>query len=381
METTAADKVRIDTDLLIPGKGEPIKSGSLVFDSKEGKILFAGATKNLPKDLANLSVSDHVPVLLPGLWDCHVHYFGMASGNLDLLATLPQSLAGVRSARDFAATLNAGYTSVREVGGYGVDMKQAVDEGWIPGPRIYSAGAPISQTAGHGDLHTVPLELVHDRINHGLPLAVADGVEGAILAVRKQIRRGAKLIKICATGGVLSRIDSPTAAQFNKSELEAMVEEATRTNLIVAAHAHGTEGIIAALKAGVKTIEHGSYLNDEAIALMKEKDAILVATRFIQVNGVRNAQNMTPESYRKLLAVEQENLQSYKKAVRRLFFPVASRCLFRHDSKADIPLLYLVDQGRCQNRPRNRPRPLERRLAFQPRDERTGTGPCRKSDP
>ncbi|KAF2765617.1 hypothetical protein EJ03DRAFT_354671 [Teratosphaeria nubilosa] len=162
----------------------------------------------------------------------------------------------------------------------------------------------------------MPLDLLHDRIEHGLPLCLADGVDSAVLAVRKQIRRGAKVIKICATGGVLSRIDSPTAAQFNNSELEAMVEEATRTNLLVAAHAHGTSGIIAALNAGVKTIEHGSYLDDEAIALMKEKGAIPVATRFIQVNGVRNPQNMPPGSFKKILVVEQENLRSYKAAIK-----------------------------------------------------------------
>lgn len=112
-------------------------------------------------------------------------------------------------------------------------------------PNIYAAGAPLSQTAGHGDLHSVPLELMHDRINHGfMPLCITDGVEEAIRGTRKQIRRGAKLIKICSTGGVMSRIDSPRAAQYTKSELEAVVEEATRTKLVVAAHAHGTEGIV-----------------------------------------------------------------------------------------------------------------------------------------
>ena len=146
--------------------------------------------------------------------------------------------------------MNAGYTSVREVGGYGVELSKAINEGWLPGPNIYSAVSPISQTAGHGDLHTMPLELLHDRINHGLPLHVCDGVDEAIKAVRIQIRRGAKLIKVCATGGVMSRIDSPLAAQFTSAELSAMVEEATRTNMIVAAHCHGTDGIVAALNAG-----------------------------------------------------------------------------------------------------------------------------------
>lgn len=113
----------------------------------------------------------------------------------------------------------------------------------------------------------------------------------------------------------MSRIDSPRAAQFTKSELEAMVEEATRTNILVAAHAHGTEGIIAALKAGVKTIEHGSYLTQEAIDLMIEKEAILVPTRLIQVRMLRNKDALPPESFKKLLDVEQANFDSAKAAV------------------------------------------------------------------
>lgn len=151
---------------------------------------------------------------------------------MDKLALLRPALAGFRAAKDAVATLNAGYTSVREVGGYGIDFSKAIDEEWIPGPRIYSAGAPISQTAGHGDLHTQPIELMHHKIASGLPLHLADGVEEAIKAVRLQIRRGAKVIKVCSTGGVMSRIDSPRAAQFTPSELEAMVAEATRTNMV-----------------------------------------------------------------------------------------------------------------------------------------------------
>ncbi|KAF2765618.1 hypothetical protein EJ03DRAFT_354672 [Teratosphaeria nubilosa] len=127
------NEVRIDTDLLIPGRGSPIEDASLIFHPETGTILFAG-----------LITTTHAPVLMPGLWDTHVHFFGSATGDLDDLALLPPSLAGVRSARDLAATLNAGYTSVREVGGYGIDMAKAVDEGWIPGPKIYAAGAPIS---------------------------------------------------------------------------------------------------------------------------------------------------------------------------------------------------------------------------------------------
>jgi imidazolonepropionase-like amidohydrolase len=247
-----------------------------------------------------------------------VHFFGVAGTDGETLTTTPGALAGARCARDAAATLNAGFTSVREVGGYGIDFSKAINEGWIPGPRIYAAGAPISQTAGHGDIHEAPLSLVQSRIAEfgGMPYYLADGVEQAILAVRKQIRRGAQVIKICATGGVLSRIDSPRAAQFNKSELEAMVEEAVRTNLVVAAHAHGTSGIIAAIKAGVHTIEHGSYLDEEAINLMLERNVMLIATRFVQTRILKSHDGLPDVEYQKLIAVEKANFESYKAAIK-----------------------------------------------------------------
>ena len=320
-DSNVTSEIRVDADVLIPGRGKPIENGTLICgtekadDSEErGKILYAGARADVPFKYSSLSAIK-VPVLMPGLWDCHVHYFGNSIPDLDKLALLPPALAGMRAARDVATTLNAGYTSVREVGGYGVDFAEAINEGYIPGPHIYSAGAPISQTAGHGDLHTQPIELMHHSIEKGLPLCLADGVDEAIKAVRLQIRRGAKLIKICSTGGVLSRIDSPTAAQFTNKEIEAMVEEATRTNMIVAAHAHGTDGILAALHAGVKTIEHGSYLTQEVIDLMIEKQAILVATRWIQVFGVKHPEGMPEESYKKIVPVEKANKKSYQAAV------------------------------------------------------------------
>lgn len=333
---SSSGKLRVDTDLLIPGRGDPIKNGTLICGTEEasnseerGKILFAGSKSDLPSEYTSLSAIK-VPILMPGLWDCHVHYFGEAVPNLEHVAVLRPALAGARSVRDIAATLNAGFTSVREVGGYGIDFHEAIQEGWLPGPHIYSAGAPISQTAGHGDLHTQPIELMHHKIAEGLPLCLADGVDEAIKAVRMQIRRGAKVIKICSTGGVMSRIDSPRAAQFNRSELEAMVEEATRTNMYVAAHAHGTEGILAALKAGVMTIEHGSYLTEEVIDMMKEKGAILCATRFIQVNGIKHPENMPEESYKKILVVERANKKSYEAAV-------------SNESPRNPPMCHLID--------------------------------------
>ena len=262
-----------------------------------------------------------------------VHYYGGTSSNLDLdqLIQLPPALAGLRAAKHVAATLNAGFTSVRELGGYGIDFSKAVDEGWIPGPHIYSAGAPISQTAGHGDLQSQPMELIHHKIAQGVPLHLADGVEEATYAVRLQVRRGAKVIKVCSTGGTFSQTDDVSTAQFTKTELEAVVEDATRKKLAVAAHAHGTEGIIAALEAGVETIEHGSYLTEEAIKLMKAKGAILIATRFLAVHNHTDRKGMSKESYQKILELGEANKKSCGEAVSCAAHPCRMLALIEGD--------------------------------------------------
>ena len=143
IDSDAPKQLRIDADILIPGRGNPMKSGVLVYSPNRalggtGKIIWAGQAVHLPPSYSKLPVHVRVPVLMPGLWDCHCHYLGEAEPNLDHLAVLPHALAGARSARDVAATLNAGFTSVRELAGFGAELSKAINEGWIPGPNIYS---------------------------------------------------------------------------------------------------------------------------------------------------------------------------------------------------------------------------------------------------
>ena len=278
MKSRSPSEFRVDANLLIPGRGDPISNGSLVISGS--KISFSGSTDSLPDEYTHLSPTE-VPVLMPGMWDCHVHFAGTTQFTLDDWATTPPALAGARLARDVAATLNAGFTSVRETAGYGTELVKAIDEGWLAGPNIYSAVSILSQTAGHGDAHSVPLDVLNSRIQNGsgIPLHVCDGVDQCIRAVRVQVRRGAKTIKVAATGGVASGVDSPQERQFSDAELKAIVEEAARCDRVVAAHCHGKRGIMAALRAGCHTIEHGSYLDDEAIDLMLKQKTFLVATR------------------------------------------------------------------------------------------------------
>jgi len=308
----AADNRRIDAELLICGRGDPIEEAAIIFTDK---ILWVGKKDALPIEYAYLEAT-FVRVLMPGMWDTHVHYFGITSSLLDDMLTVSQPLAGARLARDVAATLNAGVTSVRELGGYGVEIAKAIQEGSIPGPTIYSSVSLLSQTAGHGDLHSHSSETVTHATQHGLPVYVCDGVDQCVKAVRMQIRRGAKVIKICATGGATSLIDDVQQAQFSHAELSAIVEEAGKADRIVAAHCHGKKGIIAALMAGCKTIEHGSFLDEECVSLMLEKDAILVSTRYAIDFAWRHADGLNADVAAKLQIIGEANKRSCDLAVR-----------------------------------------------------------------
>jgi len=295
---------RIDADLLIPGRGQPVPDASVVFDG--ASITYAGPSRTAPEVPTRLAV----PCLMPGLWDCHAHFLGLRSLDLNELAMVPTAVLAARAAKDAEIVLQAGFTSVREAGGLGVHLARVVDEGLLAGPSIYAPGAILSQTGGHADLHALPLAWMDDLCRGGGPLALCDGVPECLKAVRTQLRLGAKVIKICASGGVLTQVDDPVHQQFSDDELRAIVDEAGRAERIVMAHCHGKAGIMAALRAGVHTIEHGSYLDEEAAAAMRELGAVLVPTRFIVERGLQAKDSMPDYAYEKLIAVADSHLQA-----------------------------------------------------------------------
>ena len=218
---------------------------------------------------------------MPGMWECHGHLLGTRTFDLGQLPLEPEALRAARCTRDLRAALDAGITSVRDVGGLGLYLARVVDEGVIDGPAIYGAGAILSTTGGHGDLHSFPLDWMRDYSAQGGMMRLADGPDECARAVREQLRRNAKVIKVCASGGVLSEVDDPVHQQFTVAELRVIVEVAGLADRVVAAHCHGKPGIMAALRAGVRTIEHGTYLDDECCDAMRETSAILVPTRTI----------------------------------------------------------------------------------------------------
>jgi imidazolonepropionase-like amidohydrolase len=301
---------RIEAELLIPGHGDPVRGGVVLLDGP--RISYAGPAGAAPQ-------TPGVPVwraaaVMPGMWDCHGHFLGTRSLDLGQLPFEPEPLRGVRSARDLRAALDAGITSVREVGGLGVHLARAVAEGTADGPAIYGAGAILSTTGGHGDLHSFPLDWAGDWSMLTGMTRLADGPDECAKAAREQLRRNARVIKVCASGGVLSELDDPIHQQFTMAELRAIVEVAGLADRVVAAHCHGKPGIMAALRAGVHTIEHGTYLDDECCDAMRESGTILVPTRTIVEEMLANKTAVPDYALAKLEAIADIHAQAVTRA-------------------------------------------------------------------
>lgn len=216
--------------------------------------------------------------LLPGLIDLHIHAMFSNPGSIQSFVE-PFSLQFYESVRNLEATLRAGITSARDAGGADLGAKTAVDTGLIRGPRLRTAISIMSQTGGHGDFwHPSGVSNPGMGPHPGRPSGIADGVEEVRKVTRTLLRAGADQIKICSTGGVLSPTDDPKHSQFTPAEIAVIVEEAELQGKYVMAHAQGTAGITNALRAGVRTIEHGIYLDDDAIQLFLDRNAYLVPT-------------------------------------------------------------------------------------------------------
>jgi imidazolonepropionase-like amidohydrolase len=235
------------------GSGSPIAAADVVMS--EGRIVDVGIGLDGDEqvDVSGLT-------LLPGFFDCHVHV--MVSG-IDLMRRLqrPFSYQFLEAARNLAATLDCGITSVRDAGGADLGVQRAVEDGLLDGPRMQIAISALSQTGGHGDGWLPSGVTTFLMSPHpGRPAGLVDGPEEMRKRVREIIRAGANVIKVHTSGGVLSPRDSPKHAQFRPDELAALIAEATAAGLPVMAHAQATDGIKNAVRAGVRSIEHGIYL-------------------------------------------------------------------------------------------------------------------------
>ena len=257
--------------------------------------------------------------VLPGLFDCHTHVVVSSIDTMRLIQT-PFSYRFFQAAANLEATLRIGITTVRDAGGADLGVKQAVDDGLILGPRMQISLSMLSQTGGHGD-DWMPFggEVRALLTEHpGVPSTIVDGTEEMRRKVRELIRMGADVIKVATSGGVLSPRDKPTHAHFRLEELEVLVEEATAAGIFVMAHAQATPGIKNAIRAGIRSIEHGIYLDDEAIEMMLDRGTWLVPT-LVAPRGVIDAADAgaaIPEaSVAKARDVVETHRASFAKAV------------------------------------------------------------------
>ena len=283
--------ILIHNGTLIDGNGgEPVAETAVLV--KENRIHAVGHKRDIFLPDADIEMVDAKGgFILPGLIDTHVHLL-LEGVNIPKLISTPYSYNYYEAIPRMERTLMAGITSVRDAGGADLGMKRAVESGLIPGPRMQISISVLTITGGHGDGWNpsgVELHLVPET--PGRPNGLVDGVENVRLKVREILRAGADVIKVCSTGGVLSPTDHPEFTQFSPEELEVMVQEAAyRRGIKVMAHAQGTEGIKNAVRAGIHSIEHGIFLDDEAIELMLEHGTFLVPTLLAPIAVVEIAE-------------------------------------------------------------------------------------------
>jgi imidazolonepropionase-like amidohydrolase len=271
--------------LLDVDKGELLEPGELLVD---GERIVEVMPTSVPSEAVVVDLGDLT--LLPGLMDMEVNLLLGGPNHASPLNPVQDdpALRTLRAVANARRTLRAGFTTVRNLGLFvqtgglllDVALKRAIDFGWFEGPRVVPAGHAITPTGGHLDP-----TMFQALAPHVLPLTVEEGIANGVSevrrAVRYQIKYGAELIKVCASGGVMSHTGPPGAQQYSDEELRAIVDEAHRRGLRVAAHAHGNDGIRAAIEAGIDCIEHGSLASEETLRLMVDRGTFLVATTYL----------------------------------------------------------------------------------------------------
>jgi len=297
--------------LLIDGTGaQPVEDSIVII--RDSKIESVGSRREFSiPDGSNL-IDAEGKTVMPGLIDAHVHFNGSRSHSFSERILPTPGLRLLRAAQDASDALNAGFTTMRCMhGAQALDLKKGIDEGTIKGPRIKAAGHALSQTYGHGDPHYFDIEYAKM-----LEPTIADGVDECIKAARWTLRKGSDFLKVSVSGGVMSQKDPPKATQYTIEELKAISQEAKNALTYCAAHAHGAQGILNALEADFKTIEHGTFADDECREQMLKKDAILLPTLSIshQIITYGADYGVVPWAIRKGKEAQKESKGNYKKA-------------------------------------------------------------------
>ena len=265
-------RVSIDNVVLLEPATEARVEGHLVIE--DGVVREVSSS---PGNNADIRIDGRGKTVIPGLIDCHVHVTA-ATADFPALRRWSPAYTTVRALTILSAMIRRGFTTVRDAGGADWGLAQAIQQGHAVGPRLRYCGQAISQTGGHGDMRE-PGDVVHDVCHCAAGLGrIADGVAAVRTACRDEIRKGATHIKIMASGGVSSTTDRLDSTQFSMEELRASVEEAEAANIYVMAHAYTARAINRALEAGIRSIEHGNYLDQSSCDLFKQHEAYFVPT-------------------------------------------------------------------------------------------------------
>ncbi len=315
----AADPIVIRAARLFDGRSETLQTPGVVV-VQNGKILHVGRYASLPEKAQVIDLGD--ATLLPGFMDAHTHIASpVVTGNSSPLMRLretqaEQALTGAANAR---TTLMAGFTTIRDLGAadfIDVGLRNGIAKGLVPGPRILASGGGIGATGGHCDpTNSYRYGVFGDEIG---PLkGIINSADEARQAVRLKIKYGADVIKTCATGGVLSLNDDVQSSQLTQAELDALVDEAHTRGKKAAAHAHGIQGAKRAIQAGIDSIEHGSFLDEEAMDMMKAKGTYYVPTLMAFVGLRENMDRYDPLQSRKAKMALSSINETVTKAIRR----------------------------------------------------------------
>jgi len=330
--TVSAKPIVLTAARLFDGKSDALqKPGRVVVDGDH--IVGIGPAAKAPADAQTIDLGD--ATLMPGLFDVHTHLHHERTDDwkADELDDLKEPLAerAIEASANARKMLESGFTTVRDLGSpdlIDVGLRNSIAKGKIVGPRMFVSGNPISARGGHCDPTAgySPETMKEPGIEQG----VADGPDQMRAAVRYNVKHGADVIKVCASGGVLSLTDRVDSPQLSQAELDALVDEAHALGRIAAAHAHGNEAIVRAVKAGIDSIEHGTFATDATLALMKSKGTYLVYTP-VPCLEERMKHNGAPAN-----VVEKSNTANHQ-----------SSTMFQHAMKIGVTIAFGTDSGVC----------------------------------